>query len=45
MTLGYHRILTELMYKRRDLRVEDECFGGDAAVPDTADIGAIDDSC
>jgi len=32
--LGDYRILTELMYERRDHRVDDECFGGDAAVPE-----------
>lgn len=31
------------MYQRRDLRVEDESFGGTAAVSYPADVDAVDD--
>jgi hypothetical protein len=41
--LRYDRIQPQLVNKGRDLRVEDEAFGGAAAVTDTADIDAVDD--
>jgi hypothetical protein len=43
--LRYDRIPPEFMDKRRDFRVEDEAFGGAAAIADTVDIDTIDNCC
>lgn len=43
--LWHHRILSERMYQRRDLRVKDQSFGGAAAVPDTPNMDTVDDGC